>query len=140
MDFANPYKEKKNPDAIDPDVESWVVFSISGEQFNPDVVSMELGVDPDRIIHPDREGRGAIWQISSSLSGSASPEAHFWEILRRLLPARRNLMKIARDTNMQFYCTIVKGKKDRCEIDLSPRLLILIGYIGAGLEIDIRDL
>lgn len=123
----------------EPETESWVVFSISGEQFNPDVITMELGIEPDRVIRPDAEKHGSIWQISSHLTGGASPEAHFWEILRRLLPVRRNLMKIARDVRLQFYCTIIKSGRDRCNINLSPRLLILIGYIGAGVEVEVRD-
>ncbi len=120
-------------------VESWVIFSVSGERFNPDVVTRELGLEPDRVVRPDGDMDHAIWQITSRLSGSASPEAHFWEILRRLLPVRRSLMKIAKDTRLNFYCTVSKPAKKRFDISLSPRLLILIGYIGAGLEMEVRN-
>lgn len=140
--MANETRQHRQPGKQkpeDPDIESWVVFSISGEQFNPDVITMELGVEPDRVIRPDVDGKGAVWQISSHLRGGASPEAHFWEIMRRLLPVRRSLMKIARDVRLHFYCTVIKTGKERCNINLSPRLLILIGYIGAGVEIEVRD-
>lgn len=119
---------------------SWVVFSVGGEDFNPDVISRELGVDPDRVFYPGKDGKGAMWQVSSSLPGEEKLEAHFWQILNRILPARKSLMKIARDASLNFHATIQKPTGSRYNLSLSPRLLILIGYIGAGVDVEILDL
>lgn len=116
--------------------ENWVIFTVSGEAFNPELISVELNLEPDRVFRPDAHNPMAMWQINSRLSGSESLEAHFWDIMNRLLPSRKNLMKIARDAELHFYCNVKKQKVNRQYIHLSPRLLILVGYIGAGIDIE----
>ena len=117
----------------------WVIFSIGGEDFNPDVITRELGVEPDRVYYPEKTGGRSLWQIRSELPGNEHIEEHFWQILNRLLPARRNLMKIARDANLNFHGTVRKPAGEKWNLELSPRLLILVGYIGAGIDIEILD-
>ncbi len=120
-------------------IDNWVVFSIGGDDFNPDVITKMLGIEPDRVFYPDEDGKNALWQMSSTVPGTESLETHFWEILHRLLPVRRELLKIAKEASLNFYCTIRKSKGRSGFLPLSPRVLILIGYIGAGLDIEITD-
>lgn len=120
-------------------LENWVVFSVTGENFNPDVVTMELGIEPDRVIRPGPGTVDSIWQINSSLGGQETLEAHFWQILRRLLPVREGLLKIAREARLNFYCTVRRPTGQKTALSLSPRLLLLIGYIGAGFDFEISD-
>ncbi len=123
---------------LEPRVENWVIFSIRGKEFNPDVITMNLQIEPDRVYYPGEAGEEALWQLRSSLPGSESLEAHFWEVLQRLLPAHKSLMNFARDASLLFSGTILTSKEADTVIDLSPRLLILVGHLGAALKIGIQ--
>ena len=114
--------------------ENWVIFSVTGEDFNPDLVTAELDIEPDRVFYPDEKNSEVVWQLKSTLHGSESLENHMWEILYRLLPVRKNLMKIARDSQLTFHCTIMNPGSFRTAIQISPKLMLLVGHIGAVID------
>lgn len=120
-------------------VENWVIFSIRGREFNPDVISMNLGIEPDRIIYPKDNSGEALWQLRSTLHATHSLEAHFWEILKRILPARKSLMRYTRDAELIFTCTLRTDRRKEQHFELSPRLLILVGHLGASLRFVLRS-
>lgn len=121
-----------------PDYTGWVVFTISGEQVNPEHMSLLLGMQPDRSAQ-GLAGRPGFWQINSSLEAQASIDDHLRELIRRLLPVRKKMRMIARDAELQFYCAIEKRKDGVAQFRLPSQLLLLIGYLGATVVCDVSD-
>lgn len=131
-------KGEVSTDGENPPLENWVVFTVTGEEFNPDVITMSLKIEPDRVYHPEGGNKKALWQMRSTLPATYHLEAHFWEILKRIVPVRKDLMRIARDAEILFYCTVRKRRNSKQRLDLSPKLLILVGHLGAGIRMDIE--
>jgi len=118
----------------------WVVFSISSEYLDPDQISRELGLQPDKVLHGDPEnGYRGQWQLHSALAGHESMEAHFWNIMSRLVPVHRHLLKYSREYRLEFSCSIQKSQAVMEPIYLSSRLLLMIGYMGAEIELEVVE-
>jgi len=115
----------------------WVVFTIAGERINPDVISHELSLTPDRVIYPQPSNRyKTVWQLNSLLPSDESIERHIWNILARLLPVRNRLKKYQQDAELEFYCSVKKNHNASDVLMFSPRLLLLAGSLGAGITTD----
>ncbi|MDH5656566.1 MAG: DUF4279 domain-containing protein [Spirochaetia bacterium] len=120
-------------------MDCWVVFTISGDGINPELFTRHLGMEPNRIVSPTEDNDyKSLWQISSSLKGKESPEDHFMDILRRLLPVREKLKKFTKDAKLDFYCAVSKPSGYSEVLCINPEILSVIGHIGATLEIDFQ--
>jgi len=118
----------------------WVVFIISHENVNPDQITRDLGLEPDRIFYSNPlENQTGQWQLNSALNADETIEAHLWNILTRLAPIHRKLWKISEIFNLEFHCTIQKTAGAMEPFVLPARLLLLIGYIGASIEIEVME-
>ena len=116
----------------------WVLFAVSGATRNPDMISMMLKMDPDRAMHGvgDREG---VWQLNSTRGAEESLESHIQELLERLQPVRHEIRRIVRDARVEFYCAVEKDPGAVGEFVLPPRLMLMIGYLGATLVWDVSE-
>lgn len=117
----------------------WVVFSVSAPDLNPELITNILQIEPDRIVHPQDE-RSGEWQINSRLEAQRSLSAHIWDLLDRLKEVRHELRRIQTEATLEFYCSVEKLPGASILFDLSPRMLLLIGHLGACIRMDISDL
>jgi len=125
------------PQGFYSNAEGWVVFAFTGH-ISPERITGEIGIDPDRV-YPAPPGRGMIWQIHSTLPASESLFRHFEEILKRLMPARRKIRNLAKECQAEFYCSMYR-KKDSTEMfEMPSRYLLLMGYLGAAMALDIIE-
>ncbi|MCB1137127.1 MAG: DUF4279 domain-containing protein [Leptospiraceae bacterium] len=111
----------------------WAVLTVSGAELHPEDVSRILGMEPDRIIPRDAWGRG-IWQLNSRPAGNEKIEEHVKDLLRRLLPVRRNLRQLAREHEVRVSCVLDAGSETEAHFELDPRYLLLAGAVGAVME------
>lgn len=118
------------PEAAGPPFTSWCIFTVTGEDINPDQITLMLNLDPDRAVQ-GLPGRPGLWQLNSTLNAQARLEEHLQQLLLRLLPARQQLRRISRDARLEFFCAIEKRTDAQIEFLLPPQLILLIGYIGA---------
>lgn len=116
----------------------WVLFTVSGPELNPGSVSAILDLEPDRLIFPGSAQEG-VWQLNSHLGAEEPLEKHLWVLLERILPVRRQLRQLARDHKLEFYCSVQKDREAEIHFELPSRLLLLIGYLGAGIVCDVSD-
>jgi len=120
-------------------MEGWMVFTITGERINPDLITQYLNLTPDKVIRPTESNNyETVWQINSDLSGEESLDKHFDALFNQLLPVREKLKEFAKEARLDFFCTMVKKKGSGKTLQLSPQVLLLIGHIGAYLEVDIE--
>jgi hypothetical protein len=118
-------------------MEGWIVFTITGEHINPDLITRHLSIEPDRIVHPDeRNGYKTLWQVNSRLSGDESSERHFQDILSRLLPVRDKVKNFSKEARIDFFCSFYKKQGSSETVVIPMKTLLLIGHLGANLEID----
>ncbi len=117
-------------------IEGWVIFTISAPDLDPDHITMEIDIQPDRTY---TMGNEKIWQIHSTHSATESLEEHFTQLLMRLLPIRKKLRSIARRAKLEFYCFLVKKPKSTAFFEISPKHALFTGYIGAHLAIDVAE-
>lgn len=132
--------EDEQGELIAPRAEIWALFAISGKDLNPDYLTHDLGMEPDRIVHADpTQDTHGVWQINSSLGVYEPFERHAMEILERLIPVRRQLRQLSRDSRLEFYAVIQKKTHDTSLFEVSPRLLLFMGYIGATLALEVTE-
>jgi hypothetical protein len=125
---------------LTPRAEIWALFAISGKDLNPDYLTHDLGMEPDRIVHADpTQDTHGVWQINSSLGVYEPFERHAMEILERLIPVRRQLRDLSRGARLEFYAVIQKKTHDTSLFEIPPRLLLFMGYIGANLALEVTD-
>jgi len=117
-------------------VRSWAIFTIRGS-IVPELITRDLGIEPDRVYD---DGRDRIWQINSTLGATETTEEHFHELLLRLLPKRLTLRKLAEDHRLEFYCFLEKPQEMSLPITLSPRILLLCGFLHAHIDVEVKDL
>ncbi len=118
----------------------WVVFLLTDIQLNPDQITAQLGVAPDRVQHPEpSERRPGIWQLNSRLPGQAPITEHFYDLLHRLVPVHRQLWTLAERYRLEFFCSIQKKGEATTPLVLPARMLLLLGYVGADIEIEVTD-
>ncbi|MBX7058491.1 MAG: DUF4279 domain-containing protein [Leptospirales bacterium] len=116
----------------------WCIFTITAEDLNPDHINLLLNMDADRAVQ-GLPGRPGLWQLNSSLTAQARLDEHLDQLLRRLLPVRNQLRRIAHDARLEFFCAIEKRTSAMIEFHLPPQLLLLIGYVGAHVVCEISD-
>ncbi|MCB1325118.1 MAG: DUF4279 domain-containing protein [Spirochaetales bacterium] len=121
-----------------PHYSGWVVFAVTGRHLEPEDVTRRLGTEPDRVVLAAAE-RDAVWQINSTLPAQSNIEEHLWELMNRLLPMRHELRRLARDWRVEFFCAVESLRGTVQRIDLSPRLLLFIGHLGAHLAWEFSD-
>ena len=137
---AKNHEEEIQGVSVDRTHQGWVVFIMSHENMTPDQITGELGIEPDKYYYSDPlEMQKGQWQLNSSLSGIATIEDHFWNILNRLVPVYPQILRYSQDLKLQFFCTIQKKSNEIEPVILPPRLLLLIGYIGAEIEIEVIE-
>jgi len=120
-------------------MDCWVIFTISGDGINPELITRHLSIEPSRTVQPTEDNDyKSLWQISSSHRGRESVEDHFMDLLGRLLPSREKLKKFEKDTKMDFFCSVAKEKNSPELLILPSKILLMIGHIGASLEIEFK--
>lgn len=123
-----------------PTTSGWVVFLITDVQLNPDDITAQLGIQPDRVQYPEpTERRAGIWQINSSLPGQQSVTDHFNDILKKLIPIHKRLWRLSERYRLEFFCSIQKTGESTAPIILPSKILLLLGYIGADVELEVSD-
>lgn len=130
--------EEESQESLQP-FAGWVVFSVSAPDLNPELITNLLRIEPDRVQQP-QEDRDGMWQINSRLDAQRSLAAHIWGLLDRLKEARQELRRIQEDAELEFYCAVEKKVGASILFDLSPRMLLLIGHLGARVRMDLADL
>lgn len=118
------------------EVRSWAIFTIRGNIL-PDQITRDMKMEPDRVF---ADGKDRVWQINSTLGATETTEAHFHELLLRLLPQSAMLRKLATDHYLEFYCFLEKPQEMSLPITLSPRILLLCGYLRAHVDVEVKDL
>ena len=59
--------------------------------------------------------------------------------MTRLVPVHRKLLEYSRQYEMEFTCSVQKTSGSYQPFRLSARLLLLVGYVGAGIEYEVSD-
>jgi len=115
---------------------SWAVLAITGN-FQPDDFTKELGISPDysheKRVYSQKVG---FWQIHSKLSADRPLEEHLWEILKKIAPSRLAFKKLSADLECAIYASVEFSDAETKGINLSPRLLTLLGNLGIGFELN----
>ena len=120
-------------------MEGFVVFSITGENIHPDLITRHIQLEPSRVIHPVEENDyKTLWQINSRLKGREPIVEHFRDILKRLMPVRKKLREFSRDAELIFFCSLIKQKVSPETAVIPQEILLVIGNLGASLEIDFK--
>lgn len=120
---------------------SWATLIILSGSLKTEEVSEQLNIEPDFFQEPEFKSDGSvaesgIWQINSLLEPEESLEEQLWNIIKRIAPGRLELTKfIQPPIQAVFYCSTEFIQHDISNLKLSSRLLLLIGGIGADLEI-----
>lgn len=118
----------------------WVVFLVTHVQLNPDEITASLGISPDRVDYPEpADRRPGIWQLNSRLPGQAPIPEHFFDILHRLVPVHRQLWAFSERFSLEFFCSVQKTGATTAPLILPARLLLLLGYIGAEVQLEVAD-
>ncbi len=138
---ALPEEDNDEPEKPAAPIQGWVVFVITHSRLNPDQITTELGLEPDRSDYTDPLGRhDGFWQLNSTLSGDETLETHFWNILTRLTPVHKKLWEMSQKMKLSFYCTIQKASEQPMEpVVLPAKLLLLLGYIGAEIDVEVVE-
>ena len=124
----------KSSDMAD-DFRSWALFSIRGHII-PEQITRELELQPDRVYH---DGQERVWQINSTLGALETTENHFHQLLDKLLPRAQVVRKLAQAHRAEFYCFLEKPADMSLPISLSPRILMLCGYLRAYVDVEVKD-
>lgn len=114
---------------------SWALFSIRGHII-PEQISRELELQADRIYH---DGKDRVWQINSTLAATETTENHFNQLLDKLLPKAQIVRKLAQAHRAEFYCFLEKPADMSLPISLSPKILLLCGYLRAYVDVEVKD-
>ena len=123
-----------------PETTGWVVFLITDVQLNPDEITAALGLAPDRVEYPEpADRRPGVWQLNSRLPGQAPLTEHFFDILNRLVPVHQRLWSFSERFRLEFFCSVQKTGASTAPLVLPARLLLLLGYIGAEVELEVAD-
>jgi hypothetical protein len=117
------------------DFRSWALFSIRGHII-PEQITRELELQPDRVYH---DGQERVWQINSTLGALETTENHFHQLLDKLLPRAQVVRKLAQAHRAEFYCFLEKPSDMSLPISLSPRILMLCGYLRAYIDVEVKD-
>jgi hypothetical protein len=115
---------------------NWAALIVRGRT-RPEEISEILKLDPD-FTHSIPEETGEIWhwQLNSKISDEESPNAHLLALLKKLAPVRKQLQELADHSETIFYCSVeLDETQDSVGFVLEPRLLALLGNLGAKLEI-----
>lgn len=110
-------------------MKNFVIFTISGDRTVLEPLIRELKIQADRTYMRDGMYN---WQLNSKAMGSDPVGVHIQELLRRLASSRIILKRYQDRLAYDFTCTMDPG--DETE-RISPDLLLIIGSLGAGLEI-----
>ncbi len=111
---------------------NWSVLLISGRGLNIQEVNRQLNLKPDKVRTND-DG-SVIWQINSTLEGNASLIEHIEDILKRIYPVRKQIYALSKKYQISLVCNI-DIEESKGKILIPPKYLIILGYIGAQLEI-----
>lgn len=116
---------------------SWASLVISGKNLNLKEVTKILELQPDyfhdkETTKTNQEPLDPVWVLNSTLAPEQDVESHLWELLKKIAARRIEFKDICQKYQATFYCNIELNKSN---IKLSPRLLTLIGSLGAYVEI-----
>jgi len=112
---------------------NWSVLLISGRGLDPNEVNRVLNIKADKIRTNDIDGI-ITWQLNSTLEGNASLIEHIEDILKRIYPVRKQIYALSKKYQISLVCNIDIEESQR-KIFIPPKYLIILGYIGAQLEI-----
>jgi hypothetical protein len=122
-------------------IRSYVSFSISGLELNPDTVSELLEIEPDYlhrkgdvkkssrsdnvVVHKDGH-----WSITSNLPPEESFEAHFDDLLDRLAGKEGDVKLLAKKYKAHFSCDIWEAIGIEVSSEIINRIAVLDASIG----------
>lgn len=115
---------------------AWAAIIVRGN-LRPEEISISLKMESD-FSYSVGEGESTIWhwQYNSRLLDEDSLNIHLLELLRKIAPVRKQFQDISEKTETIFYCSVEMNTSEEAEgVILEPRLLALLGNLGAKLEI-----
>ncbi len=87
-------------------MKTWVIFMITGRGLNPEEISHQLKIKPDKLKQNSFTGE-ISWQIQSSLEGNQNIVEHLEEILKRIYPVRKIIQGYSRKYQTSFILLLL---------------------------------
>jgi hypothetical protein len=118
---------------------SWVGLIVSAIDLDPKFATNLLHIQPS-YSHESSKGEFGddvygFWQLNSTLADDDTIENHLWYLLKKLAPVRHEFKKLLETTSAHFYCSVEYADNETDGIDLTPRVLTLIGNLGVRISI-----
>ncbi|MCB1173085.1 MAG: DUF4279 domain-containing protein [Leptospiraceae bacterium] len=115
----------------------WVVFIVSSEDLQPELVTRLLDMEPDRSTPPGPRQPGE-WQMNSRLDSVEDLNMHVQHLLALLMPLRHKLREMRRDAVLEMYCAVRPESGEVALIDIDPRVQLLCGHLGIRLRLELE--
>ncbi len=113
-------------------MQNWAILVIYGRNLDPKEISKSLDIAPDKVLHNEENGI-TRWQLNSKLEGENPLNDHIDFILKKIYPARKQMIALSKRYKVSLICSFDKAQGN--SVQIISRFLLILGYMGIDLEI-----